>query len=308
MAFAIVVVGTAVRKADAAMYLNSRESMCNGSDSTVLMCDDFENGRWYVTDCDTSGGISNADNDGWCGTIYANPITPPGAAVCGGKGAGGTSCAASSGQHTGGAGGGNMADHNFVNQQKVDEVYVRYYYKADPGYMWGAQKALTFNQYAGSGGIAYGNFSFNCAIGAPSSTAYLTMGFPVPEDMCQSQNVGNNITIQSGRWYLFEIHMKLNTPVDQPDGVFELWVDDCGTNGLGCTGPQTLRMRRTNVKYPRSSTSDLIGSMWWENWANPGSTGTEYYDQIVVRTKPIGPVGAVSSASGPSAPTNLQAQ
>lgn len=306
--FAILALGGGMTRADAAMYLNSSEAMCNGSDGTVLMCDDFEDGVWYNTNCDTSGGVTNPDNDGWCGTIYAD-ITPPGAAVCGSKGANSTNCAASGGPHSGGQGGHNMADHDFNNQQKVDEVYVRWYYKADPGYLWGAQKSLTFNdQYAGVGGIKWGNFSFNCAIGSPSSTANLTMGFPVPEDVCQSQNQGNNITIQSGRWYLFEIHMRLNSPVNQPDGLFELWVDDCGTDGRGCTGAQTLRMRRTDVRYPRASTAEKIGSLWWENWANPGSTGTEYYDQIVVRTRPIGPMGATASPSVPNPPSNLRAQ
>src|SRR5438093_7825119 len=36
-----------VNHAFAAQYLNSAEPMCSGSDSTVLFCDDFEDGAWY---------------------------------------------------------------------------------------------------------------------------------------------------------------------------------------------------------------------------------------------------------------------
>src|SRR3989344_5770733 len=58
-----------------AVYLNSAEPGCDGTDSNVLLCDDFEDGDWYVTD----GDNMVAANDGWFGTIYANPITPAGA-------------------------------------------------------------------------------------------------------------------------------------------------------------------------------------------------------------------------------------
>src|SRR5438309_2475302 len=88
-------------RAHANPYFNSSEPGCNGSDPNVLMCEDFEHdangntpGTWYTKDCDqanASGGL--LQTKGWCGTIFANPITPPGAATCGGAGAMGTNCA-----------------------------------------------------------------------------------------------------------------------------------------------------------------------------------------------------------------------
>jgi len=301
-------------------FLNSKEPGCDGSDPNVLMCDDFENGVWYQTNCDNGGHptSSNPDpspgNKGWCGTIYANPITPTNAAVCGGAGFGGTNCAATSGALSGSIGGRNMADHAFVNFQGVSEIYVRYYYWASPGYLWSQQKALTFNSNnPGDGGIKFGNFSFRCAAGGGlSSTANITMGFPVPQDECASPNV-SGITVQSGRWYFIELHMKLNTLVGTANGVFEAWMDDCGTNGTSCPATPTLRMRRTNINYPRNSASELIRVLWWENWGNStssqGSIGTEKYDQI--KASKVGPIGFMGSTgssdrvapAAPSAPS-----
>src|SRR5213594_3539192 len=92
-------------RAQANPYFNSSEPGCNGSDPNVLFCDDFEtsgvanspNGKWYGENCDVAnanGGI-NTRTKGWCGSIFAEPITPAGAEDCT-TGAGGTTCSATS--------------------------------------------------------------------------------------------------------------------------------------------------------------------------------------------------------------------
>ena len=78
IALAFVATASVTGAASADPYFNSTEPGCDGSDPNVLTCDDFEDGDWYVTDGDTAGGLANPDNDGWGGTIYANPITPSG--------------------------------------------------------------------------------------------------------------------------------------------------------------------------------------------------------------------------------------
>ena len=300
----------------AAPALNSSEPGCDGSDPNVLMCEDFDDGVWYSQHCDAQGHptASNptpSNSKGWCGTIYASPITPANAAVCGGAGFGGTNCAATSGSLTGGVGGRNMADHAFVNFQGVSEIYVRWYYWASAGYQWSQQKALTFNSgNPGDGGIKFGNFSFRCAAGdGLSSTANITMGFPVPQDECANPNV-SDISVTGGKWYFVEAHMSLGTP-GQSNGKFRLWMNDCGAAGV-CTGTPTLRMDRSNIRYNRTSTSELIRTLWWENWGNSttgqGSIGTEKYDQIKVsKVGPIGFMGAApTNTVSPSAPFNVR--
>ena len=61
------------------------------------------------------------------------------------------------------------------------------------------------------------------------------------------QNQGRNITLQPGRWYLFEWYIKANTP-GASDGIVKLWIDDA-------TRPittQTLRMHHADMRWLRS--------------------------------------------------------
>src|SRR6266853_1970655 len=82
-------------QASADPYFNSSEPGCDGSNPNTLWCEDFESpgvsgGRWYAEDCDTANANGGIDlrTKGWCGTIFANPITPPGAEICGAAGVG----------------------------------------------------------------------------------------------------------------------------------------------------------------------------------------------------------------------------
>lgn len=274
---------TVVAAPPANMYFNSAENGC-GTDANVLLCDDFEDGDWYGVDYDQavrSGGLLQAD--GWGGTIYANPIAPAGAAVCGGAGVNGTNCAGTHGTLSGSQGGRNMAEHEL--SQRVTEVYARYYTKALAGYRFGAEKVLTFNITNG-GGIKWGNLHFNCGSGGGATVGNLQYQ-PTPPETRTCQSIMN---VQPDRWYYIEVHLKLNTP-GQSDGVLQVWGDDCGVAGTSCPATPTPRLNITNWRFNRGSSSELIGSLWWENWANPGSSGTRLIDQIKVsRVGPIGPM------------------
>jgi hypothetical protein len=103
------------------------------------------------------------------------------------------------------------------------------------------------------------------------------------------QNQGNDLTIVPGRWYYVEVQLKLNTPGNVANAEYRLWMDDCGTDGLGCTGPGTLRSEHTGRRF-RTTTDDKMSMAWLENWGNPSSTGEEYYDQFYVATRRIGPM------------------
>lgn len=269
------------------MYFNSAEPGCDGTDPNVLMCDDFEDGDWYTKNCDqarASGGL--LQTDGWCGTIFNDAGMAAGTARCGGRGVR-SDCAATTGVFT--SENANMADHALSGAQGVNEIWVRFYTKPLGGYAFGAEKMLTFNDgQPGGAGIRWGNLSWNCGAGSAATTGTLTMGFPAPMDVCQLVNTGNSISIQSGNWYFYEVHYRLSTP-GQSDGIFELWVDNCGPTGTACPATPTLRIRRTDVRNARTSTNELIRVLWFEAWANPRSGGERYWDQIKVAR--VGPIG-----------------
>lgn len=284
-----------VASADGYLNCATTEAALN-ADPNTLMCDDFEvagvaGGNWYGEDCDTAnnaGGIV-ARTKGWCGSIFANPITPAGAFTCGGVGVGGVGCTANHGALTGGGEGRNMADHDFVGKAKVTELFVRYYQKWLTGYQFGAEKNLTFNEVAGSGGIKWGNLHINCGTGGATSQGALQWQ-PVGGGFSQCFDIA---PLDSGVWYAIQVHVRLSTTQSSNDGLLQAWVDDCGASGTACSGAPTMRLDKSNMSFDRSDANQKLGSLWWENWANPGSTGTSYVDQIVVsKSGPIGFIGA----------------
>jgi hypothetical protein len=172
-------------------------------------------------------------------------------------------------------------------------------------------KQLTINDFpVTTAGIKYGNYAYQC--GGGSSTQTLPVFGVMAEGGCFPGTyvyVGPVLKITGGRWYLIEIHVKLNT-VGSSNGVMEVWIDDCGTDGRTCPSTQTLRMQRFNVNWGKNDSSDKIASLWWENY-NVGSSGVEHFDQIVAATRRIGPMGAIVGSPDtqpPVAPVNLRIQ
>ncbi len=283
-------------------YFTSTEPGGDGSDPGVAFATNFMrpdgSGKWYDYDFDTAnanGGFTNASvisaTQGWGGTIYANPVTPAGAVA-------NVACrsatwSATSGYLDGGIGGRNMADHDFYGQLEYEEVWFRVFFKWSSDYVGSHEKmfdltrgglganqllALSFN-YFGSNQIKFIPYLHqdDGLPGSPVGGAWM------------GANLTADITCSVGRWYAYEMHVKLNTP-GVYDGVFEFWMDDMGTDGYG--GPAvnlTKRGAYTNVLY-RNNTTEAgvkISGVWIENWANngtSGSVGTEYYNWVMVRT------------------------
>lgn len=273
-------------------YYNSSESGCDGSNTNVYWCDDFEDGVWYATDCDTSGGWTHPPNDGWCGDVFANPITPANAIVSG---------VTPFGTYAGTAGTKNAESRNQalhrlktpgcgstgIERCGVQEVYVRWYAYWVSGYQFGAEKHMNITN--GDGDIAFGNVQLNCGTGSASSTATISIQIIHGEGVCQLPNV-EDITLQSGRWYFFELHMIAHAT----NGTVRLWVNDCGTAGTSCGASPVLRTLMTGVDLPGNGVGSAIETIWAESWANPQSTGTgPYWDNIKVAA--VGPIGFTAS-------------
>lgn len=276
------------------MYFNSLEPGAGsvGTNPNYLMTDDFSRGDWYLVDYDTAsatGGFLQVA--GWGGNIYENPITPPGAIVGGGVGLHGRPYAASSGYMDGTPGGRNMAEHGFVGGTSVDEAYFRIYFQCQPGYVGGHEKQFDFTRGFGTGQLVA--LSYIQGSNVVNYISYLHQDDGVlsqPGNGWMTANQAPAVSpIVNGHWYFLEMHVRLNTPGTY-NGLFEMWMDDCGTTGRTGPATPTLRTRYTDVLYRSAGESAVhLGGIWIENWANPGSTGIEYYANIIVsRTGPIG--------------------
>jgi hypothetical protein len=304
------IAGFDANNAQAHNFLNcaDTEPAINSSPNT-LFCDDIEDGDWIVTNADTSGGKTNPSNDGWRGGIFTPWPDPAGTGWgrCGGKGAAGTDCAATTGFINCGDGcDGTNGKHEFSPSfgTGVTEIYVRKYIKLLPGFTPGHTKDTTLQNDAG----------YQCCLtNFPGFSNFGAIQMDSPMDAgLMTQNLGNALTIVPGRWYYHEIHVVLGAPgpfENNPGsagcpsctGLYEMWLDDCGTSGTECKGPGTLRARWTNRRF-RASSSDNITLWWVEAWANPGSVGEIHRDQFVASKVRVGP----RSMTPLAAPTNLR--
>jgi hypothetical protein len=316
----------------AAPFLNSSEPMCSGSDPTVVMCDDFEDGDWAQTNCDgrrngaivTSDPHNYAPNDGWCLTVYFSDNFSGTNNFTVNAGVAGTARAATSGVRSGNNG--MMGSHGLPGD--YTEIYVREYIYFKSDYIGGHEKMLDIlpvNWNPGGGDIIalgynyFGNNEF-CWIPYKYQDGGRA-GNPGAAWMCQNQvngtgrdslgrstPTGAKLIWQPGHWYYIEVHIRLNSGSNF-DGTYDLWMDDCGTNGLGCTGPGTLRASYSDIKYWTPSDISFYGGnikgIWQESWSNAPSSGTTYYDQIVVATRRIGPMPIGAASPAPSPPTAL---
>ena len=94
-----------------------------------------------------------------------------------------------------------------------------------------------------------------------ATTSCLNQSVPDPNGyypVCvnRTQNVGKDITLRPGTWYLFEWYIKLNTP-GMDDGVTKLWVDDATVPIV----TQTLRAVHTDIRVQIHSRLDSQGEM-----------------------------------------------
>lgn len=86
-------------------------------------------------------------------------------------------------------------------------------------------------------------------------------------------------------WVFLEYEIKQENVDD--GSTLRLWMDDCGADGLGCTGDPTLRIEVSNidiiVPQTGSQASRLPDALYLNSW-NQGSTqGEIQWDEIVVR-------------------------
>lgn len=283
----------------ASAELSAREAIC--SDPSVLFCEDFEDGTWSDT-WDPTGYCCESDG------VAGKTLAERNSVRCGGLGFE-DNCAAQSGEH-----GGYWA--HGPRMPESEEVYIRWYsYYTNPfvfdpvgnksmivhdGLI--RMEAFVNTNVFGSGKptvILYGNGASPCAAQpTPANGEYSSC-------IIRSQNRGNDLKIEPGNWYLFEWHIKLNTP-GKGDGVTRLWVDKV-TPGQPGPAAQTLRLSYSDCTF-RADSDSKVRQLWLSAYENmmsqdapvSGSAQHTRWDQIVVSRQPIGPLSGAGTAPPPN--------
>jgi len=285
------------------------ESFCPGGSNpnpNVIWCDDFEDGTWT----DTWSGINDWGGNGEaarCGTLGYN-----------------SNCTWRAGPNWQGPGDYATYDGTRNHGTTVSEIYVRFYTKFLPGWVFGAPVG-SFNDLRGDKGVylcleetsggcnvkwEWGKYCVNypegknppwdrCRMAIESYT--ISGPAPISGDYVP-QNLGNDIIYQPNQWYFVKIYLKLNTP-GQSNGILRVWSDPAPV-----TTP-TLRMEYTNISLRSGSTNMsrifLSGFSFRCNSGCPSSiTKTLNLDQLVVSGADIPPMSVAGQE--PKAPTNLR--
>ncbi len=201
------------------------------------------------------------------------------------------------------------------------EFYVRWYQYMSDGYAWGSLEDKSLLLHDQSDSItAYVGTSRNHLPVVPDSGPGMPFlaNYQDPDwsetggqytRINRFQNQGNNITLQAGKWYLFEWYIRLNTP-GVSDGVTKLWIDDASQPITS----QTLRIHYNDMRWLRTSDAGKqFNVLRLANYHQrcDGTPNTcppngpeilnqsQRWDQIVISKNPIGPLvpAAVSLTS-----------
>lgn len=281
-------------------HFNSREAGGDGSAPNLVFADSFERGPgntpwWYRQNADNDDYTDGIGEAGWEGHIYGpqngsgNPINPLNAIDADFNGVGGKQYCAAYGDPadpanglTNRVGAVHQAWHDF-DGGSLTELRARWYAKWDEGAQFSGEKHTNFTKRAGD--ITWFNIQLNCGASAPTSTATPSIQIIHGTDICQACNI-DPITLTTGKYYCFEVYVRLNSSGTTPDGAIDLFITDCGADGLSpvddsgtpVTAP-ILRTRMTSVAFDRNQTGCedtpcAIEVLYFERWANSGEGGS----------------------------------
>mgnify|MGYP001572364052 CR=1 FL=1 len=299
------------------------ESFCptgSNPDANVVLCEDFESKTVFLSKgnptgwdnvsefcCNHGGGIppppSEATEVVACGSI-ANAWGTFWPGITGFN----SSCAAWN-EFTPADGSGHYADHSIP---AATEYYFRWYsYLSDPftrGNIQDKMFRVRSNEKTSDNQVFCVSWM---AIASKFGNTKPSFQDFAGGDVDYYQNQGNDIVQTPGRWYLFEMYLKLGI-AGQSNSIVKMWIDDASVPIV----TQTLRLHYTTVRGRNSAPEcdqaaidmDLL-EMTAYHQSNPPSPGQyQRWDQIVVSRTPIGPMGVSPPpppAAVPNAPTEL---
>jgi len=163
-------------------------------------------------------------------------------------------------------------------------LFMRFYHKFESGFS-GFPPKMARMRYRQRSGDWTSTFAVHCWIDNNLVVADVKAQsgwLPIAKSNFSFANTSN-----IDRWVCFEMEVLLNTPGKQ-DGLYRMWADD------------SLIVERLNVDL-RGSESYLINEVMLDCYWNGGSPKEQnrYFDNFVISTQKIGPVGGGSVRTNP---------
>jgi hypothetical protein len=186
------------------------------------------------------------------------------------------------------------------------EFYIRYYQYISNPYAWGSLEDKSVLMHDATRSLMTyvatnrnGNDGCDGTRGSPGKPAFINYQDRDWPDLgsCTKvnryQNQGQDITLQPGKWYLFEAYIKLNT-AGSNNGTVKLWIDDASVP----ITTQTLRMHYTDMRFLRSGDAgkkltELRLTVYHQRCdSGCASQKNQFHkwDNIVISKTPIGPM------------------
>jgi len=197
-------------------------------------------------------------------------------------------------------------DRRIAAQQ--GETHLRFYLYYEPGFVFVPK---------GSGGkIAYlrslegGNLKWRVQIGLRGKANHTKGWLHVDlrhlekdgeprENLFFFNNQGNDIDLESGKWYALELKVKPNTPGAR-DGEIKLWI-----NGI-------LQMHHKDINI-RGNRTQPINDVWLTSYFGGNICPSHpeqsvWYDNIIASTNYIGPFPEITDTTPPNTPSGLRVE
>ncbi len=200
-----------------------------------------------------------------------------------------------------------------IGEHNLSEIYVRFYFKVGPNAQGGSKFLKFFGKRDAPVGYANTTFTMQYETNRLFEASYGRGAHTVndAQDVVRFNGMQTDPAVKIhtftspfsptvDKWHCFEIHMKYNDD-NQRNGIYRVWIDG------------QLRLHATNVTNRHNSNSRFFDEIALGNYGAHGKSNVNWnlhYDDFVVSTQYIGPLGAGTPApppvTAPKPPTSLR--
>jgi hypothetical protein len=174
----------------------------------------------------------------------------------------------------------HFGDHSTVRGAKVEEVWLKFYSRFDPGSVWPnrSQKLAILNVTDGQSLTR--RYQIYVYVRPNGQYAVDRSDISVWEFFGLYQNVGTPAAVRFGQWDKIKLYAKLNTP-GRADGIVRLWVNDqlkVQYTDVNIRKNTAYGFGKLNLSSYSTQAGGSNGAQWWDSFqlsaTDPESTGT----------------------------------